>query len=581
MQRLGVLIIAILSTSGTAAGQIGTSDFRWPDASRAAVSLTFDDARTSQVDEGAALFDRFDAKATFYVVPSAVEQRIDGWKEIAAAGHEIGNHTLNHPCTGNFVWARDKALEDFTLQMIKDEMAEANRRIDELLGVKPESFAYPCGQTFVGRGINTRSYVPLVAEMFTSGRGWLDEGPNDPAFVDLAQITGIEMDGKEFEAIRVLIERAKETGAWLVLAGHEIGSRGEQTTRVDMLEQLLAYATNPSNEVWMAPVKTVSRYINDRKSRDTRGKIRVLLDTDANNELDDQHAIAYMLFSGDVFDVEGITVNRTRNGGDIHEQAKEAERVVKLSGLHGQIPVIKGADGSFEEIVDHLDDTDFDGRDAVDFIIRMAHKNDERQLVLIPVGKLTNIALALKKDPSIAPKVRIVWLGSNYPKPGEYNQDNDEESLNFLLDTDVAFEIVTVRYGERSGTDAIRVTPQEIERKMAGRGPRIAEAVEGRNGGTFRTFGDYAINLFEHIDLHGDPPSRALFDMAAVAVVKDPSWAKRVRMPAPKLVEGKWLDRPNNTREIILWEDFDAERILSDFFETMDDYVLARPHPKR
>ena len=46
-------------------------------------------------------------------------------------------------------------------------------------------------------------------------------------------------------------------------------------------------------------------------------KTRVILDTDANNELDDQHAIAYMLFNGDYFQVEGITVNRTFNGGDI------------------------------------------------------------------------------------------------------------------------------------------------------------------------------------------------------------------------------------------------------------------------
>ena len=60
---------------------------------------------------------------------------------------------------------------------------------------------------------------------------------------------------------------------------------------------------------------------------------RVLLDTDANNELDDQHAIAYMLFSGDAFDVEGITVNRTRGGGDAEQQAAEAERIVKLAGL--------------------------------------------------------------------------------------------------------------------------------------------------------------------------------------------------------------------------------------------------------
>ena len=305
-------------------------------------------------------------------------------------------------------------------------------------------------------------------------------------------------------------------------------------------------------------------------------KIRVLLDTDANNELDDQHAIAYMLFSGDTFEVEGITVNRTRNGGDIHEQTEEAERVVTLSGLSGRIPVLKGADGSFQEIEDHLTEPAFDGSEAVDFIIRKAHERDSRKLVLLPVGKLTNIALALKKDPSIASKVRIVWLGSNYPDPGEYNQDNDEAALNYLLNTEVAFEMVLVRYGEPSGTDAVRVSLEEIRAKMAGKGPRIAEPVVGRNGGAFRTFGDYAINLFENIELHGDPPSRALFDMAAVAVVKEPSWATPVRIPAPVLVRGEWVDRPENPRRITIWENFDRDRIMQDFFETVDAYVLVK-----
>lgn len=310
-------------------------------------------------------------------------------------------------------------------------------------------------------------------------------------------------------------------------------------------------------------------------SHPTPEKTRVLLDTDANNELDDQHAIAYLLFNGGVFDVEGITVNRTSNGGDIHAHVAEAERIVKLSGLDEQIPVVQGADGSFRQIEEHLTEPDFDGRAAVDFIIQKAHERDDRKLVLLPVGKLTNIALALKKDPAVAPKVRIVWLGSNYPEPGEYNQDNDEEALRYLLDTDVAFEMVLVRYGEPSGTDAVRVSLNEIRAKMPGQGPRIAEPVTGRNGGTFGTFGDYSIELFEHIELHGDPPSRALFDMAAVAVVKEPSWASSTQIPAPELVDGTWVDRPENPRTITIWEDFDRDRILRDFFETMEDYALA------
>ena len=57
-------------------------------------------------------------------------------------------------------------------------------------------------------------------------------------------------------------------------------------------------------------------------SKNNLPKIRVLLDTDANNEIDDQHAIAYLLLSGDRFILEGITVNRTNNGGDITSKLK-------------------------------------------------------------------------------------------------------------------------------------------------------------------------------------------------------------------------------------------------------------------
>jgi purine nucleosidase len=301
-------------------------------------------------------------------------------------------------------------------------------------------------------------------------------------------------------------------------------------------------------------------------------KIRVILDTDANNELDDQHAIAFLLFSGDVFDVEGITVNRTRAGGGVDQHLAEAQRVVRLCGLESKIPVLRGADKSFNEIQGQLGQPGFDGAEAVNFIIERAKAADRRRLVLLPVGKLTNIALALAKEPAIIPKVRVVWLGSNYPDPGEYNQVNDEPSLNYILDTGVDFEIALVRYGKPSGTDAVRATLSEIREIMPGQGPKIDPPVGGRHGGEFRCFGDYSVSLFENIQLHGNPPSRALFDMAAVAIVKNPAWATAMEIPAPILKDGRWVNRPDNPRKIILWEDFDRKAIMADFYERMKDY---------
>lgn len=219
----------------------------------------------SQVDSGTALLDSFGVKATFFVVPSNVEKRLDGWKKAAAAGHEIGNHSLNHPCTGNFSWSRKNALEEYNLDAMRKELMECNKQIKQLLNINSPVFAYPCGQKFVGRGRSTKSYVPLVAELFLLGRGWLDEATNDPAFCDFAQVTGIESDGKEFDQILPLIEEAKKTGQWVVLAGHEMNVSGPQTTRLAMLRKLLEYANDPANAIWIAPAGTVAKYIQKQR----------------------------------------------------------------------------------------------------------------------------------------------------------------------------------------------------------------------------------------------------------------------------------------------------------------------------
>jgi purine nucleosidase len=175
----------------------------------------------------------------------------------------------------------------------------------------------------------------------------------------------------------------------------------------------------------------------------------------------------------------------------------------------------------------------------------------------------------LKKDPSIAARVRVVWLGSNYPDPGEYNQENDPAAVNYAIDGQEPFEIALVRYGKPSGTDAIRVTMDEIRRNMTGAGPRIAQPIVGRSGGEFHTFGDYSVDLFAHARMNGTPPSRALFDLAAVAIVKEPAWATPTRIAAPALVQGAWVERPENTRTITIWHDFNRDAIVHDLFRSV------------
>jgi peptidoglycan/xylan/chitin deacetylase (PgdA/CDA1 family) len=231
----------------------------WPAGKRAAVSLSFDDARASQLSEGLPVFAESNTKVTFFLTSSNIGTHADDWRRAAGAGHELGNHTVNHPCSGNFAWSASRALEDATLATMRTEMTEASRIIEQATGVRPVSFAYPCGQSFVGRGQHVASYVPLVSELFVAGRGWLSEGPNDPVRVDLAQLFGYPMDDMEFEALRPAVDDAIERGQWLVLAGHDIGAGpGHQVTRVSMLRALLAYVQEPARGVWVDTIGHVA-----------------------------------------------------------------------------------------------------------------------------------------------------------------------------------------------------------------------------------------------------------------------------------------------------------------------------------
>lgn len=256
-------ISGISSAQGYETGQKKTSsDFQWPEGKKIAISLSFDDARLTQIDKGIPLLDKYNVKATFYVSPNSMKQRLDGWKKAVATGHDIGNHSMVHPCSGNFLWSRQKALEDYTLKKMRTELDSANMIIKSQLGVEPVSFGYPCGQKYVGRGKKTKSYIPLISKMFESGRGWLDEAPNDPSYCDMAKLYGMELDGKSFEQVLKLIETTKTQGGWLILAGHEMNDSGHQTSQLSTIEALCKYAMDPANGIWIDNVHNIAAYIN-------------------------------------------------------------------------------------------------------------------------------------------------------------------------------------------------------------------------------------------------------------------------------------------------------------------------------
>ena len=78
----------------------------------------------------------------------------------------------------------------------------------------------------------------------------------------------MRMDGEDFSSVRRMIDRTTRSGNWLVLAGHSVGDSDSSRwgTKLGMLRELLAYAQDPDNGVWLAPVAEVASFIAREKA---------------------------------------------------------------------------------------------------------------------------------------------------------------------------------------------------------------------------------------------------------------------------------------------------------------------------
>lgn len=239
--------------------------FSWPEGVTAGVSLTFDDGRESQFTDCLPILDRHGIKASFYVPPHAMERNVAGWKALADSGHEIGNHSKSHPCSGNFSWA-DPGLEDLDLEWIENDILQAQTAIEEMIGVSCRTFAYPCGHTFVGRGENRRSYTPVIARHFIAGRSFFNEPVNDPSYCDLPILNGTEGDMLSVEQLQAILRQAHDEQAWILLACHDVGREvRRQMLHADTLDWLCAHAADAANGVWLDTAEHIADYIRESR----------------------------------------------------------------------------------------------------------------------------------------------------------------------------------------------------------------------------------------------------------------------------------------------------------------------------
>jgi hypothetical protein len=176
----------------------------------------------------------------------------------------MGNHSLTHPCSLNIQtdWAGN--LRDMTLEDIESDLAAAQERLDQAFPHQAHtSFAYPCYETFVGKGENRASYVPLVARMFAAGRAsgelW-GELANDPLHCDLHALSSWCVERQTGACMIGLVEQAVALGRWGIFTFHGI-QEGHLPVGDTDLAELLDHLDRQRQRVWVAPVAEVAVYV--------------------------------------------------------------------------------------------------------------------------------------------------------------------------------------------------------------------------------------------------------------------------------------------------------------------------------
>ncbi|MDT8999765.1 polysaccharide deacetylase family protein [Paucibacter sp. APW11] len=150
LHLLGLSVLAVSLITSQALAQVKTEPFQWPGGARAAVSLSYDDALPSQLDNALPALNALGLRATFYLTLSnpTVSQRLAEWRRAAAAGHELGNHTLFHPCSrsapGRDWVAPHRDLDRTSVTQLREEILLANAFLQAIDGQTERTFTAPC-----------------------------------------------------------------------------------------------------------------------------------------------------------------------------------------------------------------------------------------------------------------------------------------------------------------------------------------------------------------------------------------------------------------------------------------------------
>ena len=284
------------------------------------------------------------------------------------------------------------------------------------------------------------------------------------------------------------------------------------------------------------------------KSSATR---RVIIDSDAKNEADDQFAIVHALLSPSL-EVRGLIAahfGTSRSNRSMEESREEIDLLLDLMGLQQQVTVANGAPTGIAD-----EQTPLDSGGAQLIIAESKLASADEPLFVAFLGPLTDMASAILLDPEIVHRpIVVIWIGGvgyggveTYPGV-EFNLRNDIAAANVVYDSGITvWQVPSNVYSQ------VSVSYAELEEKIRGTS-KLA---------------DYLINqMIEWNRTYSPEPieSRSLGDSPAISLMLYPRGGNFRILPAPRFgQEGHYL--PGSGHPIRVVESVDVRFLLEDMF---------------
>jgi peptidoglycan/xylan/chitin deacetylase (PgdA/CDA1 family) len=237
----------------------------WPKGKVAAIALTYDDALHSQLDVAVPQLASARLRGTFFLDGDITPDEMLRWRAVQRAGHELGNHSIYHPCPRSMLPDREQYLTDnYDVPRMLGEIGVMNSLLFGIDGKRSRTYSVPCSQMQVGGVDYTEALRKsgLVRFVRTGGDQYSSVITN-VARLDAFQVPSYgPVDSPDGATLVAYVERVRMAGGFGVFQFHGTGGDYLQVS-ADAHRQLVEHLRKHP-EIWVAPFQEVMDYVTAR-----------------------------------------------------------------------------------------------------------------------------------------------------------------------------------------------------------------------------------------------------------------------------------------------------------------------------